>query len=130
MSQNIIVAVDDMLFMSKIRATAENLNVTLRFMRNIDTLFSVAAESRPALIIVDLHIQKLDPLELARRLKSDEELATVPLLGFYSHVETELRDQAQSAGFDQVMPRSAFSANLPQILSPGEQVPGPPPEVA
>src|SRR5687767_1599204 len=119
MSQNIVAAVDDMLFMSKIRATAESLNVTIRFVRNIDTLFSVAAESRPALIIVDLHTQKLDPSELARRLKSDETLSTVPLLGFYSHVETELRDQAQSAGLDQVMPRSAFSANLAQILEPG-----------
>jgi len=119
MSQNIVAAVDDMLFMSKIRATAESLNVTIRFVRNTDTLFSVAAESLPALIIVDLQTQKLDPLELARRLKSDEELSTVPLLGFYSHVETELRDQAQSAGFDQVMPRSAFSANLAQILSQG-----------
>ena len=117
MSQNIIAAVDDMLFMSKIRATAESLNVTIRFVRNIDTLFSVAGDSRPALIIVDLHTEKLDPLELARRLKSDEELSKVPLLGFYSHVETELRDQAQSAGFDQVMPRSAFSANLGQILA-------------
>ncbi|MEO8434763.1 MAG: hypothetical protein ABI596_07695 [Pyrinomonadaceae bacterium] len=118
MSHTIIAAVDDMFFMSKIRATAESLNVTMRFVRNVDTLFSVAGESRPALIIVDLHTEKLDPLELARRLKSDAELSTVPLLGFYSHVETELRDQAQSAGFDQIMPRSAFSADLAQILSP------------
>ena len=118
MSQNIIAAVDDMVFMSKIRATADSLNVTIRFVRNIDTLFSVAGESRPALIIVDLHTEKLDPLELARRLKSDAELSTVPLLGFYSHVETEVRDQARAAGFDQVMPRSAFSANLAQILAP------------
>ena len=119
MSHNIIAAVDDMFFMSKIRATAESLNVTIRFVRNIDTLFSIAGESRPALIIVDLHTEKLDPLKLARRLKSDAELSAVPLLGFYSHVETELRDQAQAAGFDQIMPRSAFSANLAQILSPG-----------
>ena len=119
MGHNIIAAVDDMFFMSKIRATAESLNVAIRFVRNIDTLFSVAGESRPALIIVDLQSEKLDPLELARRLKSDAELATVPLLGFYSHVETELRDRAQTAGFDQIMPRSAFSANLVQILALG-----------
>ena len=118
MSHTVIAAVDDMFFMSKIRAAAESLNVTVRFVRNGDALFSAAVESRPALIIVDLQSQKLAPLELARRLKSDEQLSTIPLLGFYSHVETELRNQAQSAGFDRILPRSAFSTNLAEILAP------------
>lgn len=114
----IIAAVDDMFFMSKIRATAESLEVTVRFVRNSEALFSVAAESPPALIIVDLQSQKFLPLELAARLKADPALSAIPLLGFYSHVETELRDQAARAGFDRIMPRSVFSANLAEILAP------------
>jgi CheY-like chemotaxis protein len=70
----------------------------------------------PALIIVDLHAQKVDPFNLAEQLKRDETLRAVPLLGFFSHVETELQRRAQQAGFDRVMPRSAFSKNLPEIL--------------
>ncbi len=118
MSHTVIAAVDDMFFMSKIRAAAESLNVTVRFVRNIDALFSAAVESLPRLIIVDLQSQKVAPLELARRLKADEQLRAIPLLGFYSHVETELREQAEVAGFDRILPRSAFSANLAEILAP------------
>ena len=54
MSHTVIAAVDDMFFMSKIRAAAESLNVTVRFVRNVDALFSAAVESHPGLIIVDL----------------------------------------------------------------------------
>ncbi|MEP6707626.1 MAG: hypothetical protein ABJC05_08905 [Pyrinomonadaceae bacterium] len=118
MSHTIVAAVDDMFFMSKIRAAAESLNVTVRFVRNADALFSAAVESGPALIIIDLQSQKFDAPALARRLKADEQLGAIPLLGFYSHVETELRDQAQAAGFDRILPRSAFSANLAEILTP------------
>ena len=118
MSHVVVAAVNDMFFMSKIRAAAESLNVTVRFVRNGEALSSVAAESLPALIIIDLQAEQFAPLELARRLKSDPGLRGVPLLGFYSHVETELRNQAQAAGFDRILPRSAFSANLAEIISP------------
>ena len=114
----IIAVVDDMIFISKIRAAAETLNVAIRFVRNADALLAAVRESSPSLIIVDLHSQTVAPLELAKSLKSDAALRNIPLLGFYSHVETELRQQAEAAGFDRIMPRSAFSANLAQILAP------------
>jgi hypothetical protein len=50
-------------------------------------------------------------------LKSDEQLREVPLVGFFSHVQTELRRNALDAGFDQVLPRSAFSRDLPNLLT-------------
>jgi hypothetical protein len=46
----------------------------------------------------------------------DPALAAVPLVGFFSHVQTELRERALAAGFDRVLPRSAFVQQLPQIL--------------
>ena len=36
--------------------------------------------------------------------------------GFVSHVQGELKQKAQEAGCDVVMPRSAFSQTLPQLL--------------
>ena len=118
MPNPIIAVVDDMIFISKIRAVAESQGVTVRFLRTSDALVAAAREAAPPLVIVDLHSQKVDPMELASRLKADPELTMIQLLGFYSHVETELRKQAEAAGFDRVMPRSAFSANLAEILAP------------
>ena len=117
MTRNIIAVVDDLFFASKIRGTAEELGVTASFVRSISALLEVARRDHPSLIICDLHSQRVSPPDLAKRLKADEQLQTIPLLGFFSHVQIELQRQAEAAGFDRVMPRSAFSKNLGEILS-------------
>ncbi|HEY0321078.1 MAG TPA: hypothetical protein VGC66_09010 [Pyrinomonadaceae bacterium] len=112
----IIVAVDDMFFAAKINATAEALNVPLRFVRKAEEIVGEARAATPSLIIFDLHTQRLDPFELARELKADEQLRHIRLLGFFSHVQTELERKAREAGIEQVMPRSAFTRRLAEIL--------------
>ncbi|MGH9873678.1 MAG: hypothetical protein ACRD9S_14615 [Pyrinomonadaceae bacterium] len=116
MSRTILAAVDDMFFAAKIRATAEALEVSIKFHRQLDGLVNAAAEQQPALIVVDLHNEKLNPIELAHRLKAVEAVKAIPLLGFFSHVQTDLQRAALEAGFDQVIPRSVFSRDLAKIL--------------
>ena len=112
----VIAVVDDLFFASKIRGTAEQVGVSVSFPRGLDAVIEAAVRDQPVLIICDLHSQKIDPMDLARRLKSDEMLRSIPLLGFFSHVQTELQRQAQEAGYNEVMPRSAFARDLHVIL--------------
>jgi PleD family two-component response regulator len=116
MTKPVIAAVDDMFFASKIRAVAEHLGVRVRFIRSADEALEAARQEEPSLVIADLHAQKCDPFSLAKRLKDDETLRAVPLVGFFSHVQTELQQKAEQAGYDRVMPRSAFTKYLPEIL--------------
>ena len=109
MSGVVIVVVDDMFFASKIRAVAEALGVEITFPRSKEAVIEKAREAR--LILVDLHNQKVDAVELA------QELSGVKLIGFYSHVETELRQKALAAGYDEVLPRSVFARDLAKILN-------------
>jgi CheY-like chemotaxis protein len=117
MTRTVIAAVDDMLFISKIRATAEHVGVDVRFVRNADAVLAGIRDNRPNLIIVDLHAQKIDPIALAVALKSDPELQAIELMGFFSHVQTDLMREATEAGYDRVVPRSAFSNDLASILA-------------
>lgn len=117
MNRRILAVVDDMFFASKIRAAAEAVGVEISFPRSKEALVEKARESAPQLILVDLHNQKLDPVALAKELKGNEELGGIQLVGFFSHVETQLRQNALAAGFDQVLPRSVFSKDLPKILT-------------
>jgi CheY-like chemotaxis protein len=117
MTRNILAAVDDMFFAAKIRATAEALGISIKFHRRLENLITAAGEQTPDLIIADLHNEKLKPIELANQLKSNEALKTIPLLGFFSHVQTDLQRSAMEAGFDHVIPRSVFSRDLAEILS-------------
>lgn len=116
MSRRVIAAVSDMLFASKIRGTAEHINVSVDFARTEDGLFDAARADVPSLIILDLHDTRLDPFALAARLKGDGRLRDVPLVAFFSHVETELRRRAEEAGVEHVLPRSVFTRRLAEIL--------------
>ena len=117
MSVTVISVVDDMFFASKIRAVAEAAGVEISFPRGLEAVVSKARETKPGLILVDLHNQRIDPIALARELKSHEDLRDIRLLGFFSHVQTELKNSAVAAGFDQVIPRSVFARDLPEILA-------------
>jgi len=116
MTRNVIAAVDDMLFASKIRATAEALGVSIKFYRQLDGLVAAASERFPDLILVDLHNEKVDVIALARELKLNENSKAIPLLGFFSHVQMELQRSAIEGGYDEVIPRSVFSRDLAKIL--------------
>lgn len=117
MTRNILAGVDDMFFAAKIRATAEALSVSIKFHRKLEELVNAAIEETPSLILVDLHNEKFDPIQLARDLKANEGVKNIPLLGFFSHVQTDLQRAALEAGYDQVIPRSVFSRDLAKILA-------------
>ena len=116
MNRRVLAAVSDMFFASKIRGTAEHLNITVEFARTADALFDAAKTEVPSLIILDLHATQLDPFALASRLKADEQLRGVPIVAFFSHVQTELQRRALEAGVDQILPRSVFTKRLAEIL--------------
>ena len=117
MNRRVIAAVSDLFFASKIRGTAEHLNVSVEFARAADALFDAAKAEVPSLFILDLHATQPDSFAVAARLKADEQLRAVPIVGFFSHVQTELQRRAEAAGFDLILTRSAFTKRLPEILS-------------
>ena len=112
----ILAAVDDMQFSSKIRTTAKLAGVALTFARTPAEILDQSRALRPALLIFDLNSAKADPIETISALKRDPELSGIRTLGFVSHVQTGLIESARHAGIDEVMARSAFAANLADIL--------------
>ena len=74
------------------------------------------ATEKPSLIIFDLNLEESQPLKLIAKLKGKSETKGISLIGYLSHIQAELKQQAQEAGCDMVLARSAFSQNLPQIF--------------
>jgi PleD family two-component response regulator len=116
MKRRVLAAVDDIFFASKIRAAAEAAGVEFDSARTVETAIDKAKAHAPGVVIADLHSQRCDPFALAQALKADAELRDIPLVGFFSHVQTELRERALAAGFDRVHTRSALANQLPTIL--------------
>lgn len=115
--QEVVAAVEDLLFRSKISETAEQLGVAATFPRNPRKLVEQTAQSPPDLLILDLNSARFEPLTLLERLKSDEATKDIPVVGFLSHVQKDLAVAAREFGCDRVMARSAFTRDLPKILA-------------
>jgi CheY-like chemotaxis protein len=120
MARRVLAAVEDLLFKSKISETAETLGVEARFPRSPKKLLETLRESPPELLVLDLNSARFEPLTLLRTVKSDNATKDVPTVGFLSHVQKGLAVAAREAGCDQVITRSAFTKDLPKILSEGE----------
>jgi CheY-like chemotaxis protein len=114
--KKIVAVVSDLLFTVKIQDAAKRAGVEAVFVTSQENALARAREL-PALIIIDLNDAAADPLDLIRKLKHEDATAKIPLLGFVSHVQTELIQAARNNGCDKVMARSAFSQNLPAILT-------------
>ena len=109
--------VDDLFFQAKIQETARKLNVKVEFVKTEQDLterIKLNGEEKPSLIIFDLNHVSAKPLSLIPKLKS--KLKKTSVIGFLSHVQGDLKQKAHEVGCDMVLPRSAFSQNLPQLL--------------
>ncbi len=114
----IISCVDDIFFASKINAAARALDIEMPAARWLPLELAAQIKSeKPFSILLDLNSKKTDPLLIIQTLKNDPGTRSVPIIGFLSHVQTDLYEKAVAAGCDRVLPRSKFSQDLPNILS-------------
>ena len=123
----VIVAVDDLMFSSKISSAAKLLGVEIAFARSPEAIVEAVRAKSPRLVILDLNSQRVRPLEAVAALKADASLARVPTVGFVSHVQADLIADARQAGIDQVLARSAFVTQLPRLLQGGVSIHRPSP---
>jgi CheY-like chemotaxis protein len=110
-----LLAMADLLFTAKIADAARRAGMQAEFVREEQDLLE-KAQSKPALIILDLNFAGVQPLELIAKLKDNPELKQTSILAYVSHVDGELKQKAHELGCHMVMARSAFSQNLSQIL--------------
>ncbi len=111
--------IEDLFFIAKIQETARKLGVKVAFIKNdkesIAALTSHEEEDRPGLIVFDLNNANAKPMTLIPKLKTKLKKST-SIVGFLSHLQGDLKAKAVEAGCDTVMPRAAFSQNLPNLL--------------
>jgi hypothetical protein len=89
----VAVVVPDLLFGSRVQGGVEAAGHEL-----------VAPEAEPDLVIADVEV--VDPAAVTGPRR----------LGFYPHVQPDLKKRAEDAGFDMVVPRSRIARELPELV--------------
>ena len=114
-SKRVLAVVSDLFFSVKLSEAAKRNGLAIEFVKDGKELLE-KAKSRPTVIVFDLNFESIEPLKLISELKESPETKNVSLIGYLSHIQGELKQQAQEAGCDMVMARSALSQNLMQIF--------------
>lgn len=109
----IIILCSDMLFLSKITGTARQLGYSFCTALSCDKAAESFLNEARQLLLIDLNQQNLDWELLASIHQGDTSLTSI---AFGPHIDTECLEKARAAGCTQVMPRSQFSAQLPQLI--------------
>jgi hypothetical protein len=115
----IYLFIEDLFFFAKINEAARKLGIKVAFVKNdpetLARIVEAPEEERASLIVFDLNNTAAKPITLIPKLKSKLKKGT-SVIGFLSHLQGDLKAKALEAGCDMVMPRSAFSQNLPTLL--------------
>ena len=114
---HVLVGLQDLMFRSRITEVAKALGVEVRFVRDPDQIVSSALEDLPVRVILDLDNPMVRGVEAITRLRAESETASLPVIGFLSHVNLDVRKEASEAGCTETLPRSQFVQRLPELLS-------------
>jgi hypothetical protein len=116
---HIYLFIEDLFLTAKINESARKLGVKVAFVKNdkeaLADLTNGEDENKPSLIVFDLNNANAKPLTTIPKLKAKLK-RSASIVGFLSHLQGDLKAKAVEAGCDVVMPRAAFSQNLPNLL--------------
>ena len=111
--------IEDLFFLAKIQETARKLGVKVEFVKGdkevVSRILDTPEAERPSLLVFDLNNLGAKPMTLIPKFKAKFKKA-VSIIGFLSHLQGDLKMKGVEAGCDVVMPRSAFSQSLPNLL--------------
>lgn len=111
MSGSGLMLCDDLIFYSRVSATARAAGLAVRQVRTPTALLEAARQAPPGGVILDLQAEGLDVPGLLAGLR--EVCPVMPrVTAFGSHILAEALRAARQAGCDRVLPRSVFVKEL------------------
>jgi glycine oxidase len=106
--------VRDILFRSRIDATAQALGVDVAYASSLEQARARCAEATPQTVFADLSDVNFPGEATAAEIK--RVAVGARLVGFASHVDLKPLAAARAAGFDLALSRSEFTARLAELL--------------
>ena len=103
----------DLFFTSKVTGTAAALGICLQVVGDVQTAARLAQNESCRCVFIDLADAAVDVAAFFQQFPATHQCAVV---AFGSHVQTERLQSARDAGCTAVLPRSRFSAELPELL--------------
>jgi CheY-like chemotaxis protein len=108
---------DNLMTSSQISAKLAQLGLTPVVIGSAAGAVERLASEPPAVVLVNLTADRLQPLELVRALKAEPRLSEVAVIGFTGHTETARIEAGREVGCDRVVANSAVTGDLRAVLA-------------
>jgi DNA-binding NarL/FixJ family response regulator len=116
MSKRVLIAVNNMIFTSKIMSVLDRMDAEgIKAIRS-DDIFNKAHELNPDLIIIDLNLNGIEAPSLINKLRSYTATRKIPIVCYSPHVLADQMKAALIAGANEVFPNSKMTSRMNQIL--------------
>lgn len=116
---SLLVAVDDLFFLSKIQAAARQMGVTPETVHSSDEVEAKLLGGQ-SIVIVDLSADGFSATDFITSVLRLRKTLDLRIVGFFSHTRLELKQRAESLGCDLVVPKSRLISELPSLLTSGK----------
>ncbi len=115
----IVTLVPNLLLRSQLNSVLSGMNVESKNVQNSADMIAAIKGGTDIRVILDLNAAGVDTIELLKEIKRD--FSSVQVIGFFSHVDKAIEQQAKAAAIDLLYPRSKFFGALPGIISQNPQ---------
>ena len=115
-TKNVLVAVSDVFFYTKIRDAFKPAGYTLQRLKSEADVEAKAKSLQPVAIIINMNDPALNGTRTLQTLKQNEELKHIPVLAFANHEEVDTWRAAKELGIDKIVSRNEFSARTLALL--------------
>ena len=116
MGKRVIIAVNNMIFSSKIMGILDRMDAEgIKAIRS-DDIFSKAHDLKPELIIIDLNLNGIEAPSLINKLRSYTATKKIPIVCYSPNVLADQMKAALTAGANEVYPNSKMTSRMSRIL--------------
>ena len=112
----VLVVMSDLLFRSRIDDVATRVGLPLRAAKSLEQLERHLKAGAPAIAIVDLECDALDPSAAIARLRALPDGGSLSIVGYAGHTNAAAIAAGRAAGAGVVLARSAFTTQLAPLL--------------
>jgi DNA-binding response OmpR family regulator len=112
----ILLAIADLFFLSKIKTALEAQGCTVRVATQVQPILKEAVDQAVSLIILDLGISTLDPVQLVQEIRRTEPLGNLPVLCYINHTQVPAWEEKLKDNRVKVVPNSFVSSSIGNIV--------------
>ena len=117
-STNIVWGVvSDIMFWSKIKGGLQRTGYPLRRIKTDLELMETLKVETPAVIIVDMSNDAMNPFAVIQTLKEHDEYRSIPILAFCNHDNVAAFTRARTLGADNVVTNGVFSMSMDDLVT-------------